>query len=63
MATGFLLVYRTDADPRAGKLPDGTPVLALVEKIWVAMLEMGHDDGGDTHDYEHADAHDGAPVR
>lgn len=33
----------TDSDPREGKLPDGSPVMSLVETIWNALLEeAGH---------------------
>ena len=48
----------TDADPREGKLPDGTTILALVETVW--RLLIGDDDAGDTHDHAHADQHAGA---
>jgi hypothetical protein len=40
----------TDHDPREGKLPDGTPLLALVELIWKA-LAGGPNGDRDTHDY------------
>lgn len=41
----------TDGDPREGKLPDGTPVLALVEQIWRALI--GDTDARDDHDHAH----------
>ena len=52
----------TDADPREGKLPDGTPVLVLVETIWRALI--GDDDAGDEDNHEEviAGTDSGAPV-
>ena len=52
----------TDADPREGKLPDGTPILVLVETIWRALI--GDDDAGneDGHANLLAGADAGAPV-
>lgn len=54
----------TDVDPRGAKLPDGTPALALVEKIWRAMLEA--EEGGHAHDdqdhHGQPDADHGAPL-
>lgn len=41
----------TDSDPREGKLPDGTPVLALVESIWRALI--GESDAGNHDDHAH----------
>jgi len=41
----------TDADPREGKLPDGTPVLDLVETIWRALI--GESDAGHEDDHPH----------
>jgi hypothetical protein len=46
----------TDADPRDGKLPDGTRVLDLVESIWRNLI--GDDDARDQDD--HANSHTGA---
>lgn len=43
----------TDADPREGKLPDGTPVLALVDQIWRALI--GESDARDENDHTHLD--------
>lgn len=44
----------TDADPREGKLPDGTPILALVETIWDALIGDGHAGHEDDHINAHA---------
>ena len=46
----------TDADPRDGKLPDGTRVLELVESIWRNLI--GDDDARDEDHYQNA--HTGA---
>ena len=53
----------TDSDPREGKLPDGTPILALVETIWRTLI--GDDDAGDENNHENfvAGADAGAPLR
>ncbi|MFA7249108.1 MAG: hypothetical protein WC273_05685 [Dehalococcoidia bacterium] len=40
----------TDTDPREGKLPDGTPVLDLVEAIWRTLI--GDDDASDQDNHE-----------
>ena len=52
----------TDSDPREGKLPDGTPILDLVETIWRTLI--GEDHAGDQDDHENfvAGADAGAPI-
>lgn len=45
----------TDTDPREGKLPDGSRVLALVEAVWHALI--GDEDGGDRDHHDDAHAH------
>ena len=52
----------TDSDPREGKLPDGTSILALVETVW--KLLIGESDGRDhDHDYDLvSDADNGTTV-
>lgn len=48
----------TDSDPRDGKLPDGSPVLDFVHRIWQALI------GGDNADYNEdrlANEDNGAP--
>lgn len=52
----------TDADPRAGSLPDGSPVLQLVEKIWRAELSGKDGRNADHDNHVLADAHDGEAV-
>jgi len=39
----------TDSDPREGKLPDGTPVLELVEMIWRVLIGESGDAGHEDH--------------
>ena len=39
----------TDSDPREGKLPDGTSILALVETIWDALIGEEHARDKDNH--------------
>jgi hypothetical protein len=53
----------TDADPREGKLPDGTSILVLVETIWRVLI--GDDDASDEDNHEDfiAGADAGAPLR
>ena len=52
----------TDADPREGKLPDGTPILDLVETIWRTLI--GDDHAGDEDDHANfiAGTDAGAPL-
>ena len=51
----------TDSDPRSVKLPDGTPVMGLVEKIWRARLG-GDGNARDEDYYVNPDADDRATV-
>lgn len=45
-------------DPRGVKLPDGTPVLTLLVKIWAALLEAYAEGGGHAADADnYPDAH------
>jgi hypothetical protein len=44
----------TDDDPRQGKLPDGTPVIHLVQLIWRALI--GESDAHDEDDHPHGHA-------
>lgn len=40
----------TDADPRDGKLPDGTPILTLLETVWRTRIEATNAAGNRDHD-------------
>ncbi len=53
----------TDADPRDGKLPDGTPVLALVETIWRVLIGEGDAGYQDDHHDPLTRTDAGAPLR
>jgi hypothetical protein len=56
-------ILLTDSDPRDGKLPDGTPVLALVETIWRTLIGEDHAADEDHHENLIAGADAGTPVR
>ena len=55
-------ILLTDGDPREGKLPDGTPILALVETVWRTLYGEPHAGDEDNHADIHAREDEGAPV-
>lgn len=52
----------TDDDPRQGKLPDGTPVIHLVQLIWRALIGESDADDDNAHPYDHPGKNEEAAI-